>query len=631
VKAARGSSGVALALGLGACGPVDDGPTSRAPINACVDESACARYDQKPQPVCQQAAGFCALPGGAIADLTFVVSVPDGEHKVSGNTFLVTYADLTFPTPRDPKCPRCLRLRLPPLGQAAGTYSVNQTAAQKVKFGVGSEENNHSLPVRATFRPAWFFGDGARIDAALLGMDLQPVFAVPLQPPELAAQFPGPGYADPDTGALPPSQAFEFTMPHGTYEETLEPLPPFDQAFPPHVAIIDFEAPEIRSQTDFTNILFGLPSSPPISTHDIAVSRAGGLSLEGWTLFLRDDLTRRPVSSTARLHEGGRVQINTTLQTLPAGPGKTDVSLVLSPPADSRLPELAHLLVDPVVPNASHYPLLPLTVTVQGFVAGADGTPVRADIVLESTALDVMDEDGTGRDLRFVDEFQTRGDATYERVLSPGKYKAIITPLPPGVPDDPAAGYAKTMVDFTISAPQSPSDRFQAGRKLEVVKSVNLSGLCMTTDGRIVPDAEVEAHAAAGLRYAASGADRDPLRWPESVRVRTNPFGRFSLPVSPGMTYDIVVRPAAGSHFPWVVVPQVVAPPSADLQIPIGAPIEISVILQDVDAHPLNRALVRAFKGQASTVPNAPKVVVEIGRARTDENGLVELYLDERP
>jgi len=625
VKAARG---ILVLAAIAACGPVGDGPTSAAPINACVfpDQSPCARYDQKPKPTCQ-IAGFCAA-GGTIADLTFVITVPDGSPNGVASPFVVSYADLTDPTRADAKCPRCVRL--PPLGQAAGTYAANQKAAHdKVKFGIGSEENNHSLPVRASFRPAWTFGSDPldRIDAALLGMDLQPIFGAPIPGP---SDLPGPGYADPDTGTLPPAQAFVVTMPHGSYEETLEPLPPFDQAFPPYVSIIDFQDPAPRSQTDFTRIIFGAPSAPPISSYEIAVSRAGGLSLEGWTLALRDVQTQRPVSSTARLHDAGPVQINTTLQTLPAGPDNTEVSLVLSPPAGSRLPELAHLLVDPVVPNTTHYPLLPPTVTVEGVVAGADGTRVRADIVVESTDVAVLDEDGTGRDLRFVDEFQTTADANYERVLPPGKYKAIITPLPIA-PDDPAAGYAKTMVDFTIGVPQSANDRLQAGRKLEVDKSVNLTGVCLTTDGRIVADAEVEAHASAGLRYAASEPDRDPVRWPESVRVSTNQFGAFKLPVSPGMTYDIVVRPAAGSRFPWVVMPAVVAPPSADIPIHVVAPIEISLILEDAEGYPVSGALVRAFKGLVPPVPSTPKVAVEIGRARTDENGQLELYLDGRP
>jgi hypothetical protein len=115
------------------------------------------------------------------------------------------------------------------------------------------------------------------------------------------------------------------------------------------------------------------------------------------------------------------------------------------------------------------------------------------------------------------------------------------------------------------------------------------------------------------------------------VRVPTNAFGSFELPVSPGMTYDIVVRPAPGSRFPWVVLPAVVAPPSGELPITIGAPIEISLVLFDVQGYPLNGALVRAFKGLTATVQNAPNVAVEIGRARTDEKGHLELYLDGRP
>jgi hypothetical protein len=629
----RALSAVAVAA---ACGPVDDGPLSRAPVNACGDESACTLYDQKPQPTCQ--AGACTV-GGLIPDLALVVSVPDGALNEAGATFIIKYADLLVQTHKDPACPlgaRCARL--PSVGQIAGAYVVDtQTAKKEVHFSVGDEGINHSLPVRASFRPAWVFGDGAPIDVGLLSMDLQPVFGVPLSPRELP--YPGPGYKRPDQ-TLPAPIAWSTVLADQTYEETLELEPPFDQAFPPYVSTITFGGAGARSSSDFANVLFAFDPNdktytpPPVANHPVAVSRAGGQSLEGWTLFLRDDRTKRRISSTAPLHEAATVQINTTLQTAAGGSAdsiRADVSLVLAPPAGAKLPELVHaVLGDGVVPQFANYPLLPSTVTLQGFVAGADGTPVPAGIVLESTELEVLDEDSTGRDLQFVDVFETTPQATYERELPPGKYKAIITPRPTG-PTDPAASYAKSVVDLVISPPQQPGDRLQAGRKLEVAKSIILRGTCTTTDGRALAEAEVEAHAAGSLRYADNDDDRDPLRWPRVVRTPTNASGGFVLPVDPQMTYDIVVRPASNSRLPWALLPQVTVPTPADLQIKVGAPIAISLLLHDEKGQPAASALVRAFRGLAASNPNNPKVAVEIGRARTDGEGRLQLYLDGRP
>jgi hypothetical protein len=625
--------GLVVAL-VAACGPVDDGPTSLAPVNACTppDQSACARYVQQPQPVCETT-GFCAAPG-AIAGLTLVVSVPDSSQTEAANAFVFGYYD---PARADKSCPATATcLILPPLGQIAGTYSVSQKAAQQVKFGIGTEQFSHSLPVRATFRPAFSFeGDPQPRDATLLGLDFQPVFALPVTAHDVDGQYPGPGFGP------SPAQVFQVTMPHGSYQEELEPLPPFDEAFPPYaphapeLPLLDNEEPAPRVPTQYTHLVLASVETP-VSVHEVAVSRAGGLDLEGWTLFLRDDVTKRRVSSIARLHGPGKVDVNTVAQTLPGGgldSVRTNVSLVLAPPAvGDKLPELAHEILDGVVPNTTHYPLLAPTVKVSGFVAGADGTRVAADIVLESTEIEVLDEDGNARDLVFVDEFQTDAQGNYARQLPPGKYKAIITPLPSS-PDDPGAKLTKSIVDVTVSVPQSDADRVQPGRTLTVLGSVNLTGTCVTTDGRPVADAEVVAYASASLRYAANDEDRDALRWPLAVRSVTNAQGDFSIIITPRMTYDVVVRPSAGTRFPWVIVPRVTASPDAPIALPpiqVPAPVEISAILKDAGGYPLDGALVRAFKGFAAADPNNPTVAVEIGRGRTDENGRLELFLDGR-
>jgi hypothetical protein len=601
-----------------------------------------------------------------IDDLTLVVTLPESSF-FAGQTFVVKYSDLLKTGPSVLKCPQKANcVKLPPLGQIAGSYAVDaNTAVKIVKFSVGSEHVRHSIPVDASYRPAWLFGAGSPVEAGLLGLDLQPMFAAPTRGDQ-DGYYPGPGLPTESAPALAPSVGFDTPLPDGAYEQTLLPSPPFDRAFPPVISFLTISntGPLRKLQTtDFTNIVFPDTAPAPIVPNPVAVSRAGPLfvdgvgSLEGWTLFIRDDRTQRRLSSIATLHEAAKVNVFTV--GLFEGGSAGDAELVLAPPAGGpKLPELV-TAVSAAVPPAVSYPLLPPLVTVRGFVLAADGTHVPSEIVVEATKLVGLDEDGAAKDLRFVDRFRTTPEGRYERLLPPGTYKAILTPITSSLAD-PLAANAKTITDLDVTAPQQPDDPLlvQDGKTLLIGKTVNLTGHCTATDGRVLADAEVEVHPAAALRYATDFQDRDPLRWPRVRTVRTNPSGDFSLPVDPQMTYDVVVRPAAGTRFPWRVVPQVTAPATAALQIEVAAPLHYSVVLHDPYDNKAAHALVRAYRGRPPPGPANPKVctnngdcacadcagrvcedghcanprvAVEIGRTRTDENGVLELYLDSRP
>jgi hypothetical protein len=587
---------------------------------------------------------------GSISDLTYVISVPENSVFASGYTFMVRDVDLrASPSPIGPNCSLAAPcVRLPGLGEVAGTYAVDLSTAsadQGVGFDVGSGTSYRSIPVVATLRPAWLFDGSLACDsnrdfceASILGMTLQPFSALPLVGGGLP--YPGPS-AGSDT---PPSLGFDTLVPDGPYELTLAPIPPFDRAFPPSVRVLKVKnqgmpPTDKRTEADYlewsTRFKGGESQAVP---HAVDVSRAATepfgdpRTLEGWTLYLRDDRTKRRISSLAALHEPATIKLFTTGQEDETGKPNTirkHVELVLAPPADGpKLPELVHAALGDV-PATANYPQLPPLVTVGGHVVGEDGVPVHAHIVVEAITLDVLDPDSDAKDLQFVDSFETTLDGDYERKLPSGRYTAIMTPIlspQPGDVADPAGRSAKTILELPVGFPQSDHD-VQAGRKHTLANAVNLAGRCVTTDGRPLAEAEVEAHAAAALRYGTK-EEADPLRWPRTVVTRTAPNGQFKMPAEPGAKYDVVVRPAQGTRFPWVVRTGVTAP-AEDLTIDVPAPLAIVVRLLDPSGNPAAQALVSAYRGLESQTD--PKVAVEIGRVRTDAAGRLELYLDSRP
>jgi hypothetical protein len=260
-----------------------------------------------------------------------------------------------------------------------------------------------------------------------------------------------------------------------------------------------------------------------------------------------------------------------------------------------------------------------------------DRTPVTAQIALESQSIVGLDDRGRATDLLYLDTLATSADASFERTLPPGTYTAIVTP-------DPMSGFAKTIVDLVVDTPSKAGDVVQQGKNLTLARQVVLRGTCVTTDGRKVADAEIEAHAAASLRYAVNPTDRDPAmparRWPRTIRTPTNAAGGFVLPVDQGTTYDLVARPATGTRFPWTVVRNIqtsTTDPSGIIDLPpiaVPVPTIVDLTLHDAGDNVIPRALVRAFVTEPSPDPSKPPVALEIGRAETDDSGRFQLFLD---
>ena len=148
-----------------------------------------------------------------------------------------------------------------------------------------------------------------------------------------------------------------------------------------------------------------------------------------------------------------------------------------------------------------------------------------------------------------------------------------------------------------------------------------MTGTALVSDGWPLAGAEIAALAAAGGQPGTSSTDA----WPRQATTLTDAKGNFTLALDGG-TYDIVVRPAAGSRLPQVVSPSRLVG-STDVALPalsVPAPIDASLVLIDPASNRIPYALVRAFAVAGSAY-------VEIGRAYTDEAGAFEMYLAGSP
>ena len=198
--------------------------------------------------------------------------------------------------------------------------------------------------------------------------------------------------------------------------------------------------------------------------------------------------------------------------------------------------------------------------------------------------------------------------------LPRGEYDVVVSPR------DPA--FAKRAFQLIVDVDNDPQD----GKNLPVDRKHVLRGIALVSDGRPLASAEVEASPATSLSTGNSG--NAPLSHaPRRATTITDTAGNFTLNLDPG-TYDITVRPAAGSRLPWVVSPsRVVGTVDARLDpIEVPAPIPAGLLLVDPSTNPIVGAVVRAF-----ALPTGGTAFVEIGRAMTDAAGRYEMPLAGAP
>jgi hypothetical protein len=588
----RRSQALLVALAA-ACGPVTGAPPPDAPTNAC-PAHPCEAY-QGNLGVAQCKSGMCVV--NTAFDHTLVVSVPSTAFNESGQTFAIRLAEL-FANP-SAACPVGTCVRLPHASSTTVQYvPTPQVANVEVGMPVGGALA--SLPVRAYYRRLSSLEGDARY-AVDVGLPLEPMVVSPRNVGTIRGPF---GTAQ---------VGFQATMPPGRYERIVEPLPPFDTAFPPDVNIITVtDAPgdpliyvQAIEKTQKSGGTFGIPR--------FTISRQGG-SASGWTVILRDAVTRRRISSIGVVGPDESVPVTLAVhrQYEPFGDALEKAELVIQPPPSEYLPRYVLVRQGGQPFESANYPNVPRPARVRGRVTSRiDNAQRPADIYLRATKLLADGKESTSLE---YEAHIPAPDGTFDVLLPRGEYEGTVVPR-----GDAPMAYIQS---FTVAAENDN----QAGINFQVDSRFVVRGSALVADGRPLAGAEVEALPASSLAEDRTPADR----WPRPVRTRTDRSGAFTLNLERGR-YDVVVRPADGSRLPWLVSTSRQIEGDAVLDpLRIPAPVAVALKVVDVSNNPVARAIVRAYAAP-SPEKQQSSALVEIGRAITRSDGTYEMFLAGPP
>ena len=622
-----------------ACAPINPGPQPIAPVNACPDHPCTAYQRYQPDLVDAQCnAGACTVT--ARLDYILVVSVPETSFFAPNTTFAIPYAKLYSRsnvadcTPSGTLDTNLPCARLPDVVALSGQYIAFYSAQDDANYYLGNGVSSPAvLPSHVVYRPLWALGAQPATDATGQGLPLLSTLA--------SVAFTEGGTAGPLGG---PSVAFGANVSPGVYERTVQVDPPFDAAFPPDVSTVTVGEGkamfEVDKLVDLDTIgLGGQTRGYP----KFNLSRGtDGASMDGSVAFLRDQTTKRRVSSAVVLGLADpcsaapcayHVQLNTNHHPPPdvlrtPGGALFNTELVVAPGADGSTVTARPTFVVPFLagelPPDEKYPDIPAPALVSGTVTSSiDQTPVAADLSIVSTQIFVTDANlKFSTNLEYATQLSTDDQGRYSLLLPRGDFRVVVTPHTPGL--------TKVIRPLTLD-PALPT---QAGKGFSVGPQVLVHGVAHVADGRPLAGADVDARPAA----AGQSSGGLPNLEPRPATARTDDAGAFTLRVAAG-TYDISVRPAAGSRLPWFVSTSrdfgaasssgdAGAAPSDVVLEPfaIPAPVTAGNILKDPQLNPIVRAVVRAY-----ALPVKGTAYVEIGQGMTDASGYYDLYLAGLP
>jgi hypothetical protein len=594
----------AIAFGVvEACRPVRGEPTRNIPVNDCAD-NACAKYEKPPGLVSYQCSRDTCVSSDAFQPI-LIVSVPTNAANAPGFTMALERAsgrDVAL----EPKCfgdNRCFIV--PPAIKLSGAYRVTPALEQQVGVSLHGDGSVTSIPAQATLRPLW-----PPADAGLEGGVEAPAAGIPLE-----TLFAGQGAENETNGPKGQRvQRWALNMIGGNYELTVSPVPPFDTVFPPTVERLSLAGSTVRDQ-DLTGVDYPNDAAQPRTP---TITRSTG-TLDGWSAFVRAAATGRLVSQRAPLKgSGGPVTLNTIGHlTFETG----EVELVVEPPAGEAIPMLVSSVLTDSLKADIRYPALPLVPVVSGSVTDAVGNAISAELIFREARDNLggrlTTTEPTDRFRSFL-RYATRVSATpqdgYRVRLPPGEYDVYVIP-------SAESGLAAMLSTKFVVRTALVKDESQAGRTLQVINALStVTGSCSLTDGRPIGGAEVVAAPVVDPKG-------DPQRLPRGGRAMTNDEGIFAMQIDPGL-YDITVRPAQGSRFPWKVsTSHLVAKGLNDIApIRVPPPIEIRMVLLDPARSAVPQAIVRAFVVATAASAGAARAV-EIGQWLTDPNGSAQLLL----
>jgi hypothetical protein len=211
-------------VALSSCNDIESRRRSTAPLNASA-EFACERYADTPVPPVPRD-GRCIVDTSVTYDFTIIVNVPESSFYGASHTFVLTKADLTVIGPDR-------RAKLPLVGGVIGVYTVKKTVSARV-FGPDYYlEDATSIPVRAIYTP--------------VGPDDRSTYSQALPLDVLFASS-----RVNDLKSNRPRVAYDRSLPAGVWQRSLEPAPPWDEYFPPHVG--EYPVQRLGEQFDVVDI-----------------------------------------------------------------------------------------------------------------------------------------------------------------------------------------------------------------------------------------------------------------------------------------------------------------------------------------------------------------------------------------
>jgi hypothetical protein len=615
----------------GACGPTTVSVSQPAPINICPD-APCAAYAQRGvPPTCSE--GACLVAAQFPSNLILVVSLAQDSYLAPGRTYVVPFSDLHPAEVGNAKCPAGFCANLDKVAVVRGAYTVlPDTAAGPLGLNYQLNPNGvtTTLPVRVTYRLLWPPGaTSAQADAFAAGLPVEPVSTDTVVNDFL--NIPGPG--------LGPSLVFWTYLQPGTYERTVVPQAPFDRVFPPDVNVIGIPSgssavvPD-QMVLDVTSSE-GLPLAMPVHP-TFTLTRAAGL--DGWTAFLRDLTTGRPLSNVAPL--AGTTAANVVLATNHHPPppnydALTNAELVMKPPAGLPIPTGKFQAIgdrnqasQELDSNQTYLPI-PEAVLVQGAVTGSDEVPVEADLVFEAIGIDARPPNqadftlykaGPNTNFEYTasgrTNFDGTGASTYSITLPCGEYRVVVRPTD--------ASHGVTSIGSILVRPPPYPPTQSIPLSMIVVKEP-VHGQAFVADRRPLAEAIVDA-----LPALCADTSTAAECMPRAGRTRAGLDGSFDLTLDPG-TYVLRVRPLDGTRLPWWTLPTLIGPVGVDVgSVYVPAPQYAGLTLHDDTNNAIVNALVRVYQlptpGSAGVTP-ALKQWVEIGEAITDSTGHYDMYL----
>jgi hypothetical protein len=612
-----------------ACTPVK--PNAAAVTSNDCLQHACSAYGPGDASTCVRGACLSSTSVPRLPNLVLVVAIPNDAFSAPGRTYAESVTDLDASAPPG----IAPTAKLPQAAPVLGSYQVDPSSSQLLHWNLGNQGQTY-LPSKVTYRSLWGAPTGL-VDALDAGLPTYPVFAEQV---EQQVGVPGP--------AGGPGFQFRVDLPPGTYERTVAPEPPFDQAFPPDVSVVVVAQAAIPQLGPILDTTTYVVPQREIPRFDIDLSRVPGL--DGSTAYLRDATTRRPISPIQILRapstpDGGVEFATSHHPPGDAGDALWNAQLAVVPPPASNLPTFVVSPTGMSISRRQVYPVLPPLVTVQGSITGADGGPVTADVLFEALMIYAAPgvpqaqpsdageggiADG-GSPPVFRPNFEnfelvartraepdSSGASSYSISLPPGTYRRVILPL--DTPVD-GGGFKSAMLSGRLPIDLQASlvtDTVQLGTPYPV------DGTATVADRRPLAGATVEAipmHCPTFNDVDGAPTPGDSAScMPRTAQESTDADGKFHLKLDPG-GYLLRVEPADGTRLPWRWQP-IVVPSSLPIEFRIPAPVYGGMVLTDAAKNPIRGAVVRMFLMQSA----GP--AIEVGRAITDATGRFDMYLD---